>query len=329
LDGRSALSFSELVSQMVMGEIPLNMETILEQIWQGILSQMEAGRKSMTRILALVILAAVFCHVAELFPGSQVSQISFYLMYLSLVTLLLQSFLSFWQVAERALEQVLTFMKLLIPSFFLASVLASGSISGTGFQELTFGVLLLVQWIVKEVILPAVWLYVLLAMMNHMMREAFFSRLAELVKLGVGWSLKTVTTLALGMQTIQCLILPAVDEWRGSFFRRTAGALPGVGNLFRGVAETVMGAGLVIRNSIGAAGLLFLVLLCLVPLGKLAFGSFFYQLLAALSQPVTDTRMSACVAVLGEGVGLLLKILFTVGTLFFVSVAMATAAFGG
>ena len=69
-------------------------------------------------------------------------------------------------------------------------------------------------------------------------------------------------------------------------------------------------------------------LLCLVPLLKLGFGAVFYRLLAAIAQPVSDRRMVDSVGSVGEGLGLLMKVLLMVGALFFISIAMAAASIG-
>ncbi len=215
-----------------------------------------------------------------------------------------------------------------MPSYFLASVFASGSVAGAGFYEVTLGVILIIQWILKYAVMPAVNLYVLFCMVNHLTKEDYLSKLAEILKTFVEWMLKTLMAAALGFQTIQRLILPAVDSLKTAVLTKTAGAVPGIGNVFSGVTEVVLGSAVLIKNAVGAAGMIFLALLCLVPLLKLGFGAVFYRLLAAIAQPVSDRRMVDCVGSVGEGLGLLMKVLLMVGALFFISIAMAAASIG-
>lgn len=59
--------------------------------------------------------------------------------------------------------------------------------------------------------------------------------------------------------------------------------------MFDSVSDLVLGAGVLIRNSIGAAGLVFLAVLCLIPLAKVALFAVSYQLAAAVVQPVSDS----------------------------------------
>ena len=125
---------------------------------------------------------------------------------------------------------------------------------------------------------------------------------------------------------MQCLVLPAADSLKTSALTRTVGAVPGLGNVFNGVTEVVLGSAVLIKNAVGAAGLIFLAVLCLVPLLKLGAGALLYRLIAAVVQPVSNKYMVECIESAGEGAGLLMKALLTVGVLFFLSVAMATAS---
>ncbi len=66
--------------------------------------------------------------------------------------------------------------------------------------------------------------------------------MAELLKTFVEWTLKTLVAAAIGFQAVQSLILPAVDALKTTVMNKTAGAIPGVGNIFSGVTEVVLGA---------------------------------------------------------------------------------------
>lgn len=329
LGGQESFRFSDAVKKLIEGEMPLTLESLGQIMKDAFFSQISQGRKMAVQILLLLAVAAIFTNFAGISEKSQASDISFYMMYLVIFTLLMQSFRVMEQMTADALERVLTFVKLLMPSCFLASVFASGTVSGLGFYELTFGFILLMQWALKYVVMPAISLYVLLSMVNHITQEDYLSHFAELLKTFVEWVLKTLAAVSIGLQTVQSLVLPAVDALKTAILGRTVGSIPGIGNIFSGVTEVVLGSAVLIKNAVGAAGLIFLVLLCLAPLLKLLFLSLLYRLLAAVAQPVSDKRMVECIGGVGEGAGLLMKVLLTVGMLFFLSIALATAAVKG
>lgn len=92
--------------------------------------------------------------------------------------------------------------------------------------------------------------------------------------------------------------------------------------------QTVIGSAVLIKNGIGAASLIVLAFLFLIPAAKLAVIVLMYQAAQALVQPVADKRMLTCLHSVSEGVLLLLKVQGMVFILFFLSMAMMTAASG-
>ena len=115
---------------------------------------------------------------------------------------------------------------------------------------------------------------------------------------------------------------------KNTLLYKTGESIPVLGNLFGGVSEVVMGAGVLIKNGVGTAGLILLLLLCLAPAAKLFFAGCMYRLLAAVAQPVTDKRLTDCLEGIGQGTLLLLKIVLGTGLLFFVSMALSLSATG-
>lgn len=229
------------------------------------------------------------------------------------------------RVAETAVDELLVFMKLLLPSACLASVLAGKSLGGAAFSELMLGTLTFLQWAVKYFLFPGAQFYFLLTLLNHIFDEDYLSKMAGLLKSFVEWALKTLTGAVVGLQAFQSLILPTVDALKSTVLQKSGGSIPVVGGLFNNVTEMVLGAALLIRNGVGTAGLLVLAILCLTPMVKLLAGGCLYRLLAAVAQPVADKRLTECVDGLGRGILLLLRIFLFTGILFFLSLALAFA----
>lgn len=327
--GDQSFSFGEAVGKLISGEMPFTWESIGQLVWDAMFSELDQHRKTAVQILILIIVAAIFMNFTNVFEKSQVADISFYIMYLLLFTILMKAFYNMSQIAEETLNNVLTFMKILMPSYFIAATFASGSLTGVAYYEFTLLLITLIQWLLKYAVLPAVNLYVLFLLLNHLSAKEYLSKMADLLKTFIEWSLKTLGAAAIGFQIVQSLILPALDSLKTAVVNKTAGAIPGVGNIFTGVAEVVLGSAVLIKNAIGAVGLIILVFICISPIVKLAVCVILYKVMAALIQPVSDKRMVECVGGVGEGAGMLLKIVLHIAILFFITVAMVTASIRG
>ena len=51
-----------------------------------------------------------------------------------------------------------------------------------------------------------------------------------------------------------------------------------------------------------------------------------YKLAAALVQPVSDKRITACISGVSEGYELMVRVIFTVGLLFLLTIAVVAAS---
>ena len=79
------------------------------------------------------------------------------------------------------------------------------------------------------------------------------------------------------------------------------------------------------KNSVGAAGIIAVLFYCGIPLLKLAVNRFGFQLIGALVQPVSDSRITACIGALVESLKLLTYAVFVGCMMFVISIALMSA----
>ena len=328
LSGSEIFRFTDAVRSLMKGEIPLDFESIRSLISRVLFSEMQNQKTTALQVLLLVIAAAVILNFTDICEKNSTAGVSFYVMYLLLFALLMKAFYGMSQMMETSLEHVTGFMKALIPSYFAASVFAAGSVGGTVFYEFTFVLIGIIQWLMKHALLPGVELYVLFQMLNHLSKDERLSRMAELIRTLIEWTLKTLMAAALGLQAVQSLILPAVDSLKNTAVNRAASSIPGIGTVFGGVTDMVLGSAVLLKNSIGVCGMIAILFICAAPVCRLALCALLYRTMVAVIQPVSDRRLNACVAAVSDGAGLLLKIMLDTGMLFFLTLAMVTASLG-
>lgn len=323
------ISFRKMVLDLMQGENTLNIQEIGKRMIKICFGEVNSQRQVIIQILLLTIVAAVFTNYTNVFDKSQTADISFYLIYLILVMILLKAFLEMETMVMEAVKQIISFLKALLPIYLLAAAFANGSLTAIGFTEATLVVITILQWVLKAVILPGIHLYVILTILNHLNQEDRFSKFAKLIRMVLIWALKTITGIVIGFQTVQCLVMPTVDAIKTSLLHRAAGSIPGIGNIFNSVTEAVLGSAMIVKNAVGAAGMIITVMICLMPLFKIAVCVILYRLLAAVTQPVSDKRLTMCVESVGDGADLLLKVVLTTGLMFFISLALVTAFLRG
>lgn len=324
----SGFTFHELLNRLMSGDFTGVFQGLLTNLKSQVFKEVLANSHFLGQILLLGLLGAVFANYASIFSGSQIAETGFYVTYLLILTFLASSFLIGIQVAKELMERVLEFMQALIPAFFLAVSFAGGSItSAAGCSVMLFS-MNLAEGLFLQFFLPLVQIYTLLVMAGHLVKEDLFSKATELLEQGIRWGLKTVTGLILGFHLLQGMVAPYADAVKNTPIRRFVSALPGVGQGASAVSQMVLGAGVLIKNSIGAGAVVVLFLLAAVPLLKLLILCLFYQGAAALLQPVCDKRMVSCISAVGTGCRLLLSAAASAVLLFVLSIAIICMASG-
>ena len=270
--------------------------------------------------------AAVFTNFAGAFRSRQVSEISFYVLYMLLITLCLTAFRVAVEGVEERLGALTDFMQVLCPSYLMAVALASGSLTSMFFYNVILFLIYLVEVVMIRFLLPLVNVCLMVRVLGNLTGEDTLSELAELLKKLISWILRAMVTCIIGINVVQGLLAPAIDTLKRSALTRTAEAIPWIGNAVGGAAEVVLGTAVLIKNGIGMAGALIAVVICAVPILQMLILAFLYKLAAALVQPVSDKRITDCIGSVSEGYELLVKVIFSSGVLFLLTIAVVAAS---
>lgn len=325
----TGMNFESMVQKSTEGRGLLSVAKILSGLQQLLLGELLAQKQMWIHILILAVAAAVLVHFSDVFQNQNVSQISFFMIYMLLFLILSASFQGCMEIVREVMEHMRVFMKVLAPAYFLAMSLTSYVGSAGLYYEFVLLLISAVRWFTEAFVLPCIEIYVLLTLVNHLSPEARLSRFAELAGMAAGWSLKASLAAVMGFHMIQGLVTPAADAFRTTAVSRGIEMVPGLGDAGSSVTDLVLGSAMLIKNGIGAAGLVALLLICMVPLAKLAVIMAVYYLLSAVLQPVSDERITACLTGMGNGVRYLFQTVFTVLVLFLLTIALTTAVTGG
>lgn len=323
------ICFSDLVGEMLEeGLTGFDYSRMMEWLKEALFAEVDKNRKLLIEVVLLAIGFSILKNFSEAFGSSYVSDLCFLLVYCVLAVMLLQSFLSFQEIVKGALTDSVEFMKMAIPTFCITMVFSAGSSSSAGFYQTAFLVIYLVEWLFLNLLIPMIHIYVLMELFNHFFEDEKFANLTELLKGAVCWGMKIAGIVVLGLNVVQGLINPAKDALLNGTVGKAASMIPGVGNTINGVTELLLGSGIMIKNCVGVAALLILVLISLVPMVKVACMALFYKLAAAVTEPITDKRIAGCLKGMADGGVLYLKLMGYCMMLFFLTIALTTAVSG-
>ena len=317
-----SFSFEEIVRELMENGQAITGEQALELVEESFWKLFGENRGVFGQVLLLAFAAALMSSFVQAFDREKMGDSCFYMIYLLVFVLLLKEFRDMSGELHGVLIGIVKFMQALAPSYYIVVSAAAGVTTASLFYQIILIAIFCVEYILVTFLFPAVHIYVLLEFINLMTKEAMLSRIGELLRGGILWVQKTLLAVIAGMQIIQSLVAPALDSLKRSVLGRTASVIPGIGGAVNAVTEIIFASAVLIRNCFGAAALIALVMMGIVPVLKLGMNALVYKLTGALIQPVCDERLVKCFLAMGEGCMLLLKLLFTTQILFMLTIVI-------
>lgn len=305
------ISFGDMLSDLLLSEEGLTLSGFLGIVGKKAMEGLFGELWFFGQLLLIVAVSALLSTFSRAFSNPQVAKMGSYVAFMLLFGVLAQAYLEAASVAATTLSYLVSFMKMLVPIYLACITFCVGITSVTAFYQIYLMLITLAQNIMHAVLLPLCNIYLLLAVSNHLPMEGSLSGFSSLIKRVIVWGRKSILVLTTGFAAINGLLTPGVDKLKQSTVVNALSAIPGLGGLFSGATQTVLGAGVVVKNTVGAAGVVILVVLCVRPLIKLFFFQLLFRIVAAVASIIADKGMVSCLEAAADAVQLLFDIVWT------------------
>lgn len=286
LPGEFPFTFEEMVTGFLSGEADKGM---FAEIGEWMLSMVTFPMEHGMRLLFLILFSSLFSNLSKAFSREGTAHVGCVCVYLLLAVHTVSGFMSALGTATEGMENMCGFAGVLFPMYCISIAVVTGSVTAAGYYQGTVFLISFFELLARYCLLPLTRIYLLIAVASCMQKRPVFKRLLELIVSLFSWIKKTLLGVALALGAVQGILAPAIDGLKRTAVIQSASVIPGLGNLIGGAWETVMGAGVVLKNSLGIAGMLFLLLIAFVPMLKLVLQYLIYRVLAAVTEPVTQS----------------------------------------
>ncbi len=323
------ISLETLLQRVLEGDILGALEYLFRGSITGILGQLTGMKNILVWLLVLGVVSALMTHFAEIFDKHQIADLSYYYIYLLVSSVLLKCFVQAVRTAEGAIENIILFVKLLVPIYMMTVGIATGTTTVSAYSQLLVVLIYGVEKILLGCVIPLIYCFLLISIINSIWTEEKLTLFIELIEKAVGWILKVAMGVVTGVSVFQAVITPMVDSVKKTALQKAMSVIPGIGNVADGVVELVAGSAVVIKNSVGVVLLILLLLMCAVPLLKILLTALLFKCAAAFMGVVSDKRITNCANRTGDAGMLLLRTAGTAMILFLITLAVVATAGGG
>lgn len=320
---RKKVSFQELVTALMNEEEKLEVEILGNYILDSLFYILRINKGTISYLLMLVIMGAVMNNFSNVFHNKQVSETGFYIVYMVMIIVCLQSFCEIFEMVQESMERLLIFMRVLSPVYFISMSVSTGKISSVAFYSLMLLLIYLVEVVIINGLFPAVHVYFMIQVLNFLSPEQYLSKLSELIQMLMNWVLKTLVAGVTGVGILKGMLAPSADLVKRGAVTKVVNLFPGIGDALGVAGEMMVNTAVLLKNGIGVAGSIFLIVLCLFPVLNVGILTLIYKAVAAVIQPISDKRMVELLSGIGETYQILLKLIFSVLFMFLLAIGVS------
>lgn len=327
LKEKSSVSFSDIYDRLKEGDIDGACRVIGQALADSFVYELRTSRVLALQIIAVIVLGSTFAQLSGSM-GTYVHENGFMVTYMVLIALLLGDFVVVQDVVTTTIGDVTDFMRAFYPMYASSILYVSGPESARCSQAILILIIYVCQNGIIRFILPFIKCSGLIALVNNLNKEDNFSRLAGLMKKLAGWGLGCMFAVVTGISIVKNMLAPSIDRVSRNGILKAIGRMSGMSSV-SAVLSVMISTGEFIKNCMGVACTVAIVILAAFPMVKILVIVLTLRCIAALVQPVGDSRYAEGVSIMASTAELMLRACGISVMMFVISIALMTMSIGG
>ena len=316
-------SFAEKVQSVLDGEFIQDGGGFIESFFKLLFSEILDMLPLLASIAVIAILCGLVSHMKAGFMSESTGQIVFFVCFAVVVVLALVCAVNLVNVAGDAIGGRKERMNAAFPILLTLMAGIGGAVSVKAYQP---AVALLsggVVEIVSAVVLPLFIFTLVFSVVGNLSKSVRLGKLTDFFKSASTTVLAVTFTVFTAFLAVQGLTAGSFDgvSIRAAKFA-TKSYIPILGGYLADGLDLILAGSVLIKNSVGVAGLLLLLSTVLMPLLQILGVCFGFKIVAAVIEPVSDSRLTSFLTGIAKSMNMLIAALLAVAFMYFISVML-------
>lgn len=237
---------------------------------------------------------------------------------------------AFLGLGRTVMDDLNAFSKALLPTLTAAAAAGGMTASAAAKYAATSLFMDILITAANTVILPLIYAFVAVSVGAAAFEGSALKNAARFIKWTVTVLLTAIVLIFTTYLSITGVIAGTADAAAAKLAKTVLSAsLPVVGSILSDAAGTVVGGMNLLRNAVGAYGLLVVCGVCVLPFLRLGVHYLIFKGTAALTAAVADTRISDLTGAIGTAFGFILGLTGTAALILFISIVSVLKAVTG
>lgn len=321
--------FESTASDIMTGKFSLNPVDILNNLSDGVMREIRAFSSNAAAILVMAMLSSTVCTLNSALGDNEGGKASFFVFFTVISGLALNCFSTALSYGTEVIGHMTSFMDKLTPVLMLTLFACCKSVSAAAFEPVLSASVYVVSIIIEHCLVPLMTFSAVLAVAGNIGDKTKISGFIKIIKSVTKWLMAFVITLFTGINAVYGFTSSALDEVGAKTIKFAVGSLvPVVGGFLSDTLDTVVSSARLLKNAVGISGIIIIAGICVVPVIKIGVMQLLLKLCAAVTEPVTDPRISGVIWEVSEAVTSVFGTVILTAVLFLINICIILAAAG-
>lgn len=308
------ISINDMLQNAIKGEVDNN--TLAKKILSLFGKEFMKSLNTIIGILAIIIIHSILKSISEGLENDNISKLIYFVQFILIITLIMSNFSDIVKMVQDTSSNLVNFMNLLVPLLITLMIYTGSIATSTMLQPIIMFLINFIGNLIQTIFIPLVLVFTSLIIISKISDKVQIGKIAKFLKSGTIWFLGIVLTIFVGVVSLEGTLTSSVDGITAKTTKTiVSSAIPVVGKILGDAVETVLGCGIILKNSIGFVGVIIIIGICILPIIKLTLLTIAYKILAAVSEPIADTKIVNLLEEIGDIFKIFLAILCSISVL--------------
>lgn len=315
--------FSNRAVEMATGEFSLNPVDVFNNIIASLSEELKSFSVTASSILVMTLLSSTVNTLNSALGTGMSANASFFTFFTVISGLALTCFFKTLTYATEVMGYMTDFMSKLSPVLIVTLFACCKPASAAAFEPVLSAAVVIVSEVITRCLVPLITFSAVLSVAGNVGDRNGISGFVKIVKSATKWIMALVITVFTGINAIYGFATPALDAVGTRTLKFAVGSLvPIVGGFLSDTLDTVTASGAVVKNAVGASGIVMLCIICIPPIIKLGIMQMMFKLISAITEPIADRRISSMLWDIGEAFVALFGVVVLTAVMFIINICI-------
>ena len=283
-----------------------------------------SSMKTIASIMIVIVIHSILKNITEgLENGKGISQISYYIQFILIVTLIMNNFADIITMTKDSISNLVSFSNTLIPVLITLVITTGNIVSANILQPILLFLITFIGNFIQNIILPIILASTVLGIVSKISERVQLDRLSKFFKSTSVWVLCVILTLFVSLVSLEGTLSSSVDGiTTKTAIAAVSSFVPVVGKILSDAVDTVIGCASILKNAVGIVGVIVILCICISPILKLLFLMITYYIGAAICQPIADKKIVKLLEQMGDTFKVLLAILCSISVMLIIGTTL-------